>query len=65
MIDEDHVLLVASINIATINLKVVLKAKNDERFYLKVKIRNVWIPKQYMVHRDELAVKRIMFTAKE
>ena len=54
MIDEDHVPLVASVNIAAIDLKAVLNAKNDERFSLNVRTKKVWVPKQHLVHRDEL-----------
>ena len=41
VIDEDPVLLVALVNIAATNLKLVLKAKNDGRFSPNVRIRNV------------------------
>ena len=44
-----------SVNIATIDLRFVLNAKKDERFYPNARIRKVWIPKQYLVHRDNLA----------
>ena len=64
-IDEDPIPLMVLVNIATIDLKAVLKAKNDERFSPNVMIRKVWIPKQYLVHRNELAVKRRMPTTKE
>ena len=57
-IDEEPVPLVASVNITTTDLKAVLKAKNDGRFYPNGRIRNVWIPKQYLVHRGELAAKK-------
>ena len=65
MIDEDPVPPVASINIVATDLKVVLKVKNDVRFFPNARIRKVWIPKQYLVHRDELAAKRRIFTSKE
>ena len=65
MIDEDPVPPVALVNIAATNLKAVLKTKNDGRFSLNTRIRKVWIPKQYLVHRDELVAKRRMSTAKE
>ena len=47
------------------DLKSILNAKNDGRFCPILKIRKVWIPKQYLVHRDELAAKRRMSIAKE
>ena len=65
MIDEDHVPPVASVNIVANDLKAVLKAKNDRRFSPNAIIRKVWIPKQYLVHRDELTTKSRMFIAKE
>ena len=42
----------ALVNIDATDLKVKLNAKNDERFSSNSRIRKVWIPKQYMVHRD-------------
>ena len=65
VIDEDPIPPVASVNIVAIGLKVVLKVKNDGRFSPNIRIRKVWIPKQYMVHRDELTVKRRISTTKE
>ena len=64
MIDEDPVLSAASVKIATTDLKAMLNVKNDGIFSPNVKIRNVWIPKQYLVHRDDLAAKRKMSTTK-
>ena len=58
VIDEDHVLPMASVNIAATDLKAVLNAKNDGRFSPNARIRKVWIPKQYLVHRDEFAAKK-------
>ena len=65
MIDEDHVPPIASVNIAATNLNIVLNAKNDGRLSFNARIRKVWIPKQYLVHRDVLAAKRIMSATKE
>ena len=56
MIDEDPFPLVASINIATTDLRAVLNAKKNGRFSPNARIRKVWNPKQYLVHKDELAV---------
>ena len=47
----------ASVNIATTYLRSALNEKKDEKFSPNVKIRKVWISKQYLVHMDELAVK--------
>ena len=57
MIDEDPFPPAVVVNIATIDLRAMLNAKKDERFSPNAKIRKVWIPKQYFVHRDELASK--------
>ena len=65
MIDEDLVPLLTSVNIDVTDMKAVLNAKNDGRFSPNVRIRKVWIPKKYMVHRDELVTKRKMSVAKE
>ena len=65
MIDEDPIPPVPSVNIVDTNLKALLNAKNDARFSPNARIRKVWIPKQYLVHRDELTVKRRMSIAKE
>ena len=55
----------ASVNIVSIDLRVVLNVKKDERFSPNAKIRKVWIPKQYLVHKDELAIKGKVSTTKE
>ena len=65
VIEEDPIPPVASVNIPATDLKEVLNAKNDERFSPNSRIIKVWIPKQYMVHRDELTSKRRISAAKE
>ena len=65
MIEEDLVPPMALVNIATTDLKVVLNAKNDGRLSPNARIRKVWIPKQYLVHGDDLGAKKRMFVAKE
>ena len=65
MIDEDHIPPMASINIVATDLKAVLNAKNDKRLSPNAMIRKVWILKQSLVHRDELAAKRRMSRAIE
>ena len=57
MVDEDHFPLVALVNIAATDLRAVLNKKKDERFSPNARIRKVWIPKQYLVHKDELTIK--------
>ena len=65
MIDEDPFPPVTSVNIASTDLRAILNVKKDERFSLNVRKRKVWIPKKYLVHMDELAVKGKVSTAKE
>ena len=57
MVDEDPFPLVALVNIAATDLRVVLNEKNDAKFSPNVRTRKVWIPKQYLVYKDELRVK--------
>ena len=65
VIDEDTFPPVASANIDATYLRAVLNEKKDERFSLNVRIRKVWIPKQYLVHKDELEIKGKMSTTRE
>ena len=65
VIDEDPFPPVASINIDATNLRAVLNVKKDERFYPNFRIRKVCIPKQYLVHKDELVVKGKVSTTRE
>ena len=57
VVAEDSFPLVASVNIATTDLRAILNEKEDEKFSLNVKIRKVWVPKQYLVYKDEMSVK--------
>ena len=50
MIDKDSFPPIASINIATTDLRALLNAKKAGRFSPSVRIRKVWIPKQYLVY---------------
>ena len=65
MVDEDPFPPVALVNITAIDLRVVLNEKEDEKFSSNVKIRKLWIPKQYLVCKDELVVKGKVSTTKE
>ena len=65
MVDEDPFLPVAPDNIATTNIRLVLNEKNDERFSPNARIRKVWIPKPYLVHKNELTVKGKVSTTRE
>ena len=57
MVDEDPFPPVASVNIAATNLRAILNENEDEKFSPNVKIRKVWVPKKYLVYKDELTVK--------
>ena len=61
MVDEEPFPPVASVNIATTNLRAIL----NEKFSPNLNIRKVWVPKQYLVHKDELAVKGKVSTTRE
>ena len=65
MIDEDPFPLVASVNIVATDLRALLNENKDERCSLNAKIRNVWILKQYLIHKDELEVKGKVSITKE
>ena len=65
MIDEDPFPLVDLINIAAIDLRAMLNAKKVVRFSPSARIRNVWIPKEYLVHMDDLAARRRMSSTRE
>ena len=64
MVDEDLFPPMASVNIVATDLRAVLNEKKDEKFFLNIKIRKVWIPKQYLVYKDGFAVKGKVFTTK-
>ena len=65
MVDEDPFPPVPSVNIAATDLRAVMNDKEDEKFSPNVKIRKVWVPKQYLVYKDELAVKGKVSTTRE
>ena len=65
VVDKNPFPLVASVNIPATDLRAVLNEKEDEKFSLDVKIRKVWVPKQYLIYKDELTVKRKVSTARE
>ena len=65
MVHKNLFSLVASVNIPATDLRAVLNEKEDEKFSLDVKIRKVWVPKQYLIYKDELTVKRKVSTARE
>ena len=65
MVDEDPFPPVPSVNIAATELRAVMNDKEDEKFSPNVKIRKVWVPKQYLVYKEELAVKGKVSTTRE
>ena len=65
MIVEDPFPQVTLVNIVVTNLRAVLNAKNDGRFSPNARIRKIWIPKQYLIHKDDLATKGRVFAARE
>ena len=64
VIDEDPFPPEATINTVATDLRAMLNAKKAERFSSSVRIRKVWIPRQYLVHKDDLATRRRVSTAK-
>ena len=65
VVNEDPFSPVASVNIAATDLRAILNEKENEKFSPNVKIRKVWIPKQYLVYKDEFSVKGKVSTARE
>ena len=65
MVDEDPFPLVASINIVALDLRAFLNENDDEKFSPNVKIRKIWVPKQYLVYKDKLVVKGKVSVGKE
>ena len=57
VIDEDPFLPVASINIATTDSRAMLNAKKVGRFSPSSRVGKVWIPKQYLTYKNDLAEK--------
>ena len=65
VINEDPFPLVASINIVATYLRAMLNSKKAMRFLPSAMIRNVWIPKQYLVHMDDLATWRSVWSQRK
>ena len=65
VVDEDPFPPVALVNISATNLIAILNEKKDDKFSSNARIRKVWIPKQYLVYKDELAVKGKVSTTGE
>ena len=65
MIDEDPFPPTASINIVATNWRAMLNAKKAGRFLPSDRVRKVWILKQYLTYKNDLAVKGRVLRAKE
>ena len=65
MINEDPFPPTASINIVATDSRAMLNAKKARRFSLSAKIRKVWIPKQYLTYKNDLATKGRVTTTRE
>ena len=65
MINEDPFPPTALINIVATDSRAMLNAKKARRFSLSAKIRKVWIPKQYLTYKNDLATKGRVTTARE
>ena len=65
VIDEDQFPPAASINIVGTDSRAMLNAKKARRFSPSARIRKVWIPKQYLTYKNDLAAKGIVPTTRE
>ena len=65
VIDEDPFQPAASIYIATIDSRAMPNAKKAGRFSPSFRVRNVWIPKQYLTYKNGLAAKGRVPAARE
>ena len=57
VVDEDPFPQMALVNIPATDMRAILNEKEDKKFSSNVNIRKVWILEQYLVYKDELAVK--------
>ena len=64
-IDEDPFPLVASINTVSFDLRALIESKKAGRFLPSVRVRKVWIPKQYLTYKNDLVAKGRVPTAKK
>ena len=65
VVDEDPFPQMDLVNIPATDMRVHLNEKEDKKFSPNVKIRKVWIPKQYLVYKDELVLKGKVSIARE
>ena len=65
VIDEDPFPPTASINITATESRAMLNSKKAQRFSPRTRVRKVWIPKQYLTYRNDLATKGRVFASKE
>ena len=57
VIGEDTFPPLASINTIAFDLKAVMNSKKVRGISPSLRIRNVWIPKQYLIYKNDLATK--------
>ena len=65
VIDEDLFPPVASINTTTFELRALIDSKKTRRITTGPKIRNLWIPKQYLISKNDLIVERRVSAVRE
>ena len=65
MIDDDPFPPATSIDIAATDSRAMLNTKNAGRFSLSARVRNVWIPKQYLTYKNDLVAKGRVPTTRE
>ena len=65
MIDKYLFPPTASINTTAFDFKAMLNAKKDKEFSPNDKIRKVWIPKQCLIYKNDLATKMKVSAARE
>ena len=65
LIDEDSYPRVVSINTTAFDFKALINSKKAEGIPLSLRIRKVWIPKQYLTYKNDMAIERGMSTVRE
>ena len=65
VIREDTFAHATSINTIAFDLKVVMNSKKLRGIPPSLRIRKVWIPKQYLTYKNDLVVERGVFVVKE
>ena len=58
LINEDTFPPITSINVVDFDLNAVMNSKNERGIPPSLRIRNVWIPNQYLTYKNDLVAKR-------